>query len=71
MHALVPRDRQTYRTDWPAAVDSLPGLCIATGFSGHGFKFASVIGEALADLATNGKTDLPIEFLGLRRFAAR
>ena len=26
-------------------------VVIATGFSGHGFKFASVIGEILSDLA--------------------
>jgi sarcosine oxidase len=38
------------------------------GLSGHGFKFTSVLGEALADLALNGKTKLPIEFLGLHRF---
>jgi len=38
------------------------------GFSGHGFKFTSVIGEALADLAINGKTDLSIDFLSLARF---
>ena len=44
-------------------------VTIACGFSGHGFKFASVIGEALADLALDGRTELPIEFLGLRRFA--
>lgn len=53
-------------------IDHLPqheNVLIACGFSGHGFKFASVIGEALADLATNGHTDLPIEFLGLNRFS--
>mgnify|MGYP001407779600 CR=1 FL=1 len=44
-------------------------LLSASGFSGHGFKFASVIGEVLADLATNGKTDWPIGFLRLSRFA--
>jgi len=38
------------------------------GFSGHGFKFAPVIGEALADLAVGGATKLPIEFLSMRRF---
>ena len=41
---------------------------IACGFSGHGFKFASVVGEALADLAITGSTNLPIGFLGLGRF---
>jgi sarcosine oxidase len=36
------------------------------GFSGHGFKFAPVIGEVLGDLATNGVSSLPIGFLGRR-----
>ena len=41
---------------------------IACGFSGHGFKFASVMGEILADLATTGASPLPIGFLSLDRF---
>ncbi|MEX2212704.1 MAG: N-methyl-L-tryptophan oxidase [Phycisphaeraceae bacterium] len=44
-------------------------VTIACGFSGHGFKFVSVMGEALADLATEGKSANPIGFLGLKRFA--
>jgi sarcosine oxidase len=40
---------------------------VACGFSGHGFKFAPAIGEALADLAVTGASTLPIGFLGLRR----
>lgn len=50
----------------------LPGqerITIACGFSGHGFKFASVIGEVLADLATTGQTQHPIGFLSPQRFA--
>ena len=51
----------------------LPGgmgrVAIAAGFSGHGFKFAPVVGEALADLALFGGTDLPIKFLSPSRFA--
>jgi sarcosine oxidase len=43
-------------------------VVIATGFSGHGFKFAPVIGETLADLATTRSTTLPIDFLSLKRF---
>ncbi|MEC9374553.1 MAG: N-methyl-L-tryptophan oxidase [Planctomycetota bacterium] len=43
-------------------------VVIAAGFSGHGFKFASVMGEALADLALDGRSRRPLEFLGLRRF---
>ncbi|MCA9296171.1 MAG: FAD-dependent oxidoreductase, partial [Phycisphaerales bacterium] len=44
-------------------------VLVACGFSGHGFKFASVIGEALADLAVSRTTSLPIDFLRLSRFA--
>ncbi len=40
---------------------------VAGGFSGHGFKFAPVIGEALADLALNGSTKHAIDFLALQR----
>ena len=41
---------------------------IACGLSGHGFKFASVIGEILADLAVDGRTSLPADFLSPARF---
>jgi sarcosine oxidase len=44
-------------------------VAVAAGFSGHGFKFAPVVGEILADLADNGRTDLPIGMFGLKRFA--
>ena len=37
-------------------------------FSGHGFKFAPVVGEVLADLALQGRTTLPVDFLQLSRF---
>ncbi len=43
-------------------------VTLACGFSGHGFKFVSVIGEALADLAAAGDTPHPIGFLNLKRF---
>jgi sarcosine oxidase len=45
-----------------------PQIAIAGGFSGHGFKFAPVIGEILADLALAEKTSHPIEFLSPQRF---
>lgn len=53
-------------------IDFLPGydkdVAIATGFSGHGFKFASVVGEIMSDLAINGSTVQPIGFLNANRF---
>lgn len=42
-------------------------VAFAAGFSGHGFKFCSVVGEILSDLAEHGQTKLPIEFLSLSR----
>jgi sarcosine oxidase len=48
-----------------------PGLAFAAGFSGHGFKFAPAVGEALADLATTGSSNLPIGFLSTARLAAQ
>lgn len=44
------------------------GVVYGAGFSGHGFKFASVLGEILADLAMEGCTAHPIEFLSANRF---
>jgi sarcosine oxidase len=44
-------------------------VAVAAGFSGHGFKFSSVVGEVLADLAEKGQTNLPIERFRLARFA--
>jgi sarcosine oxidase len=41
---------------------------LAAGFSGHGFKFCSVVGEILADLALDGDTKHDIGFLRLSRF---
>ena len=54
------------------SIDKLPGyednVVVAGGFSGHGFKFVSVVGEILADLAMDGATKHPIRFLNARRF---
>jgi sarcosine oxidase len=43
---------------------------VAAGFSGRGFKFCSVIGEILADLAFDGGTRHDIGRLRLDRFGA-
>jgi sarcosine oxidase len=47
-----------------------PAVMLAAGFSGHGYKFCSVVGEIMADLAEKGETQHDIGFLGLKRFAA-
>lgn len=55
------------------AIGTLPGhdrVVFASACSGHGFKFSSVIGEVLADLATTGETAHPIGFLAADRFVS-
>jgi sarcosine oxidase len=44
-------------------------VTVACGFSGHGFKFVPVVGEILADLATRGTTEHPIDLFDPRRAA--
>ncbi|MDH3222904.1 MAG: FAD-dependent oxidoreductase, partial [Gemmatimonadota bacterium] len=54
-------------------VDRLPGtgrVVVGAGYSGHGFKFASVMGEVLAGLATGEKASDDAAFLSLARFAS-
>ncbi|TVQ19669.1 MAG: FAD-dependent oxidoreductase, partial [Spirochaetaceae bacterium] len=51
-------------------VDSVGGgLFIAAGFSGHGFKFAPVIGRAAAELLLDGETAYEVGGMTLARFA--
>jgi sarcosine oxidase len=38
-----------------------PDVIVASPCSGHGFKFSCLIGRVLADLATTGRSDVPIE----------
>ncbi len=61
----------TNTPDYHFIIDRHPAhehVVLACGFSGHGFKFASVFGEVLADLALQGETAQPIELFALRRF---
>jgi len=46
-----------------------PEVAIAAGFSGHGYKFCSVIGEVMADLVHEGRSRHDIGFFRLGRFA--
>ncbi len=54
------------------AIGALPGrpdVVIASPCSGHGFKFAPVIGEILADLSAEGRTRHPVGLFALDRLA--
>jgi sarcosine oxidase len=44
-------------------------VVIASPCSGHGYKFASVMGEVLADLAMHGTTSHPIALFDPQRFS--
>jgi sarcosine oxidase len=48
-----------------------PNVVMASPCSGHGFKFASVVGEILADLAIDGATAHPIGLFAPTRFKDR
>jgi sarcosine oxidase len=64
MYSLTP--------DANFVIDRHPGhanVILCGGFSGHGFKFAPVIGEIVADLALDDGSRHRIDFLSLKRFA--
>ena len=45
-----------------------PNIIVASACSGHGFKFAPVVGEILADLAAGDRTAHDISRFRLARF---
>ncbi|KFF48584.1 hypothetical protein GY26_13635 [Gammaproteobacteria bacterium MFB021] len=49
--------------------EPLPGLVVAGGFSGHGFKFASVMGEVLGEWLSRGTRAPELAAFGLARFS--
>lgn len=60
----------TVTPDKHFVIDTHPKLSqvsVACGFSGHGFKFASTVGEILADLAQLGATKHDIGLFSARR----
>ena len=57
--------------DWNPIVGPVPGhngLYVAVGFSGHGFKLAPTIGEALAQTVLDQDVRVPIADYALERF---
>lgn len=63
----------THTLDTDFIVDRVPGhpAVVGCGFSGHGFKFASVIGETLAALAAGEAPPLSVDHLAWDRASLR
>lgn len=83
MEAWMPGATQTFRDARPCMYSLTPdahfvidrhpqnaNVILCGGFSGHGFKFAPVVGEIGADLALEGGSRHQIDFLSLRRFGS-
>jgi monomeric sarcosine oxidase len=49
----------------------VPNAYVAAGFSGHGFKFAPIVGKSMAELMIGGKSDLNLHRFRLARFKLR
>lgn len=49
-------------------IDEVPGLFVAAGFSGHGFKLCPAVGRMLAEIVTTGRRAGGIEFFRADRF---
>jgi sarcosine oxidase len=63
----------TVSPDEGFVIDAVPGVpqaVFASACSGHGFKFASAIGEILADLSTDTPTPFDLSPFALARFDA-
>jgi sarcosine oxidase len=54
-----------------AAVPDMPNVILVSACSGHGFKFASAIGEAAAQLALGEEPDADLSHFGADRFARK
>lgn len=48
-----------------------PNAYVAAGFSGHGFKFAPIVGKSMAELMIAGKSELNLHRFRLARFKLR
>src|SRR5438093_527227 len=71
------------RVGWPAVYDVTPdsdpildrfgpdGLCVAVGFSGHGFKLSPAVGRLLAEFVATGKRPEALVPLRASRFAEK
>lgn len=66
VHSAVCLYAETPDRDF--VIDRIPGGVVATGFSGHGFKFAPVVAEAAADLVEGGSPAFDVEPFRLGRW---
>lgn len=63
--------KYTMTPDEHFIIDRLPqasNIIVASGFSGHGFKFASVIGEIVSQMVMEGDCRYDIDLFKLNRF---
>lgn len=63
----------TNTPDGHFVIDTLPDapqVIVASPCSGHGFKFASVVGEVLADMATGRTPRFDLDLFGMERLLA-
>ncbi|MCC6234059.1 MAG: N-methyl-L-tryptophan oxidase [Verrucomicrobiales bacterium] len=61
----------TLTPDLNFVIDRHPGterVTVAAGFSGHGYKFCSVVGEVVADLVTTGRSPFDLSLFRAARF---
>lgn len=66
MYTLTPDDK--------FIIDLHPkhsNVAIAAGFSGHGFKFSSAVGQALSNLIISGKYEIDISHFSIKRFISK
>jgi sarcosine oxidase subunit beta len=83
LHRLPVLERAGIKTAWAGLyevtpdhqailgpVDEVSGFWCACGFSGHGFMQAPAVGELLAQLLTEGRSEIDLSALAHRRFAA-
>jgi hypothetical protein len=74
---VVARARVCMYTNTPdrhfliGTLPDLAGVTVLSVCSGHGFKYAPVVGDAAADLALEGRTSYPIDLFTPARFAAK
>ncbi|BCM94428.1 monomeric sarcosine oxidase [Abditibacteriota bacterium] len=55
--------------DWQPIIDSFETVHIAVGFSGHGFKLATVMGEEMGCRVEGENSPFPTQIFDLARFA--